>query len=155
VSHNLSPITDIITREYLPEGDYITFKVEDGREFRRALKKSVFMSKESKTCDVSGNLIKKGDFVYSIPIKKKGIGTLYIAASYLDDGEKESNPLTEELELLTNKLTDSLNSILAEQKLVEKDLQLVKHKKDLISKTNSQAHSLMTAILKLEEKGLL
>lgn len=150
-----SKIKEIIRRETFPEGDYLTFTVEDGRSFRRKMTKTQLISPNPKMCDISGNTISTGDLFYSIPVKKKGLSKIYISENYLDGDEMCSDPLVKALETLSEGLTLSFDKILKEQDTLDKDVKKLKLRKEMISQANSAAHQLKTKILKLEGMGLL
>ena len=148
-------IKEVVRRETLPEADYLTFTLEDGRSLRRKMTKTRLESPNPKMCNVSGNVINTGDTFYSIPFKKKGLSTIYISESYLDKEQVCSEPLVKALGTLSEGLTLSFEKILKDQDSLDKDMKKLKLKKEMISQANSAAHQLRTKILKLKELELL
>lgn len=149
-------MSKFINLEYTKNGDYMSVELENGKSTRRRVEWKTHKSPEPKVCAFSGNSIKKGDKLGTLPLKQKGLKTLYFHPDFQQHLEKEQQKdALEEIYSLVSYVDsfveDKQGKIFKEEKDLKRSLAMTKRKKELIGNLRSKLHSVVTSIKTLED----
>lgn len=144
--------------EYTSNGDFMTVKLDDGKSTRRRIVWKQHRSSEPKVCQFSRKTISKGETLGTLPLKRRGFGTIYFHPEFQMEGESTStekgNPLESLdslLELLDMYVEDKQSKVISKEKSLRKEMTSIKQKKDLVGSMRSKINTLITTIRTLEE----
>lgn len=119
--------------EYTSNGDFMTIKLDDGKSTRRKIIWKQHRSPEPKVCEFSGKTISKGETLGTLPLKRRGLKTIYFHPDFQDhiknSSTKKDNPLKSLdslLELLDMYVEDKQSKVISKEKSLRKEMTSIK-----------------------------
>ena len=143
--------------DYTPKGDFMSVGLGNGKSTRRKVVWKEHKSPEPKVCEFSGETIRKGDKLGTVPMKTKGMKTIYF---HPDFQEKIKSPV-EDVDIIKDLDTmltfldiyveEKQEKIIKKERSLRKEVSAIGNKKALVGQMRSKLHTLITAVKTLEE----